>query len=73
MYSELLRIYSIYFYHFSNSKSAKKVLKTCDNILDNIKSKEDWENIRTLRGMDSNNILIYRINKFFDMKRNGDY
>jgi len=73
MYSDLLRVYSIYFHHFSNSKNSKKILKICDSILDDIKSKEDWENIRTLRGMDSRNILIYRINKFFDMKKNGDY
>tara|TARA_Y100001954_G_C15796579_1_gene597967 strand:+ start:1195 stop:2454 length:1260 start_codon:yes stop_codon:yes gene_type:complete len=73
MYSDLLRVYSIYFHHFSNSKNSKKILKICDSILDDIKSKEDWENIRTLRGLDSRNILIYRINKFFDMKKNGDY
>ena len=73
MYSDSLRIYGIYFHHFPKSKNAKKLLKTCDSILDNIKNKEDWKNIKVLREMGSKNILTYRINQFFDMKRNGDY
>ena len=73
MYSDSLRIYGVYFHHFPKSKNVKKLLKTCDSILDNIKNKEDWKNIKVLREMGSKNILTYRINQFFDMKRNGDY
>ena len=71
--SSSLRIYCLYFHYFPNSKNSKNLLKTCDSILENLTGKENWNNIRVLREMDPRNILVYRINQYFDIKKNGDF